>query len=273
MPRIVTGSSRIEYSERGPLRGPLLVFAPGLLLPSQCWDAQVEALSKSFRCVTFDFRGHGSSRGRGHCDMSDLTDELDAVLQETAKKPVHFIGHSLGAYAVLPLASRAPERFASLSLVSASISAEEPHVAHNFLSLAKHWGRKGIAGQEERLINTYFSPESLNAETGEEIVSLWLESVQQAPHKETREVIKAVANRYGMPVEASTIRVPTQIITGTEDVLNPVDRAERIHRIIPDSRMHLIPQVGHALPWEAPAELSSLIRAFIWELSHQAEGQ
>lgn len=58
MPHIAVRGAGLHYEERGA--GPeTVVFAHGLLWSGRLFDRQVEALAPRYRCVTFDFRGHG----------------------------------------------------------------------------------------------------------------------------------------------------------------------------------------------------------------------
>ena len=60
MPRIAVRGAGLHYEEHGA--GPeTVVFAHGLLWSGRLFDRQVEALAPHYRCVTFDFRGHGRS--------------------------------------------------------------------------------------------------------------------------------------------------------------------------------------------------------------------
>lgn len=59
------------------------------------------------------------------------------------------------------------------------------------------------------------------------------------------------------------IRVPTLVISGEEDRVDPpaVLRQELMSRI-PQATLHLLPGIGHLSPLEAPGDLAALIRGF-----------
>ena len=59
-----------------------------------------------------------------------------------------------------------------------------------------------------------------------------------------------------------TIRVPTLIVHGEEDLLD-VSVAHQIHKLIPESELSLIPHAGHLPFWEAPEEFFSRVEAFL----------
>ena len=63
--------------------------------------------------------------------------------------------------------------------------------------------------------------------------------------------------------EMTAIAVPTVVIAGECDKVDPVDvlRAEVLTRI-PQAVMHVLPGTGHLSPLESPQELAALIGRF-----------
>ena len=62
MPKLRVNGVELYYEDVGS--GPqTIVFAHGLLWSCRMFDAQVAALKDRYRCVSFDFRGQGQTRG------------------------------------------------------------------------------------------------------------------------------------------------------------------------------------------------------------------
>ena len=59
MPLLDLGSISLFYQVKG--EGPSIVFIHPPLLTSANFEYQVDELSKNFRVITFDIRGHGRS--------------------------------------------------------------------------------------------------------------------------------------------------------------------------------------------------------------------
>jgi pimeloyl-ACP methyl ester carboxylesterase len=53
------------------------------------------------------------------------------------------------------------------------------------------------------------------------------------------------------------------ILHGANDPLLPVAVAERAHRLIPYSRLEVIPDCGHLAPLDQPEAVSRALRAFL----------
>ncbi len=92
----------------------------------------------------------------------------------------------------------------------------------------------------------------------------------------------APAAKAAWPLEASqeditaavgAITVPTLVISGTEDRVDPpaVLTQESLPRI-PQARLHLLPGVGHLSPLEAPREVAVLIQTFVGTLGPSPAG-
>ncbi len=64
MPKATVNGNEYFYEEMGS--GLPVVFGHSLLFDRHMWDHQVETLSSRYRCIAYDFLGHGgSSPGRG----------------------------------------------------------------------------------------------------------------------------------------------------------------------------------------------------------------
>jgi pimeloyl-ACP methyl ester carboxylesterase len=59
------------------------------------------------------------------------------------------------------------------------------------------------------------------------------------------------------------IAIPTLILHGDDDRLLPVAIAERAHRLIPNSRLEIIPDCGHLAPLEQPEAVNRALREFL----------
>lgn len=55
------------------------------------------------------------------------------------------------------------------------------------------------------------------------------------------------------------IDTPTHVVWGVDDTWIPVDRAHRLHALIPSSSLALIPDAGHLIQLDAPAHLTAEI--------------
>ena len=58
------------------------------------------------------------------------------------------------------------------------------------------------------------------------------------------------------------IAVPTLLIWGELDARSPLDVARQFEQAIPDTKLHVIPGVGHVSNLEAPEQFNAAVREF-----------
>lgn len=73
----------------------------------------------------------------------------------------------------------------------------------------------------------------------------------------------AAANYQPLPVEKMTVRVPTLVIWGEQDMALPVGNLDGLEEYVPDLCIKRIPQGGHWVIHEEPALLCGYMREFL----------
>ena len=110
----------IFYKDWG--KGQPIVFSHGWPLSADDWDAQMLFfLSKGYRVIAHDRRGHGRSTqtGDGH-DMDHYADDLAAVTAHLDLKDAIHVGHSTGGGEVVHYIARHGEsRVSKAAIISA----------------------------------------------------------------------------------------------------------------------------------------------------------
>lgn len=106
-------SVQLAYMDQGG--GDPILCIHGSWDDHHSWDAVADTLSRDFRVVSYDRRGHSASTtppGQGHLS-EDVADAL-ALMNILDLHPAHIIGHSYGANVAIALAGELPS--ATLSL-------------------------------------------------------------------------------------------------------------------------------------------------------------
>jgi pimeloyl-ACP methyl ester carboxylesterase len=105
------------YRELTGESGQPLVMVHGSWVDHHDWDAVVPLLSRSYRVLTYDRRGHSrSERPTGGDSIHDDVADLAALIDELDLAPAHIVGNSLGGSIALQLAMERPEMVRSLNL-------------------------------------------------------------------------------------------------------------------------------------------------------------
>jgi pimeloyl-ACP methyl ester carboxylesterase len=131
---------KLSYQAIGD--GPPVVMVHGLLSNSAFWRLVIApVLSRSYKIVTYDMRGHGRS-GMPPCDYTSaqMAADLERLIDYLDLPPVHLVGHSFGGEVALQLAIRSPKRVKTISLMDARVRALFP-------SLLEYGGTDSLIAQ------------------------------------------------------------------------------------------------------------------------------
>jgi len=96
------------------------------------FNSWVPGLSRKYRVIRLDMRGHGESdipSADSEFSLSVLADDVIALLDHLGEKRVHMVGNSGGGYVGQHLAMQFPERIATLALFASGPGAGTTQVA------------------------------------------------------------------------------------------------------------------------------------------------
>lgn len=109
--------NEIHYEVYGAENSETLVLIHGLDSATRTFDSIIEPLSKKYRVIAYDQRGHGQSLAKGDQYSTEiLAMDLKALLDYLQIKQIHLLGHSLGGRTAARFASLFPDRVDSLMI-------------------------------------------------------------------------------------------------------------------------------------------------------------
>src|SRR3989338_135113 len=107
----------IAWTDGGFYQGPAVIFIHGFPFNRKLWGPQFEALSKSYRVVSYDVRGHGQSEvGDGQYSLEFFVDDLIEGMDHLKIESAVLCGLSMGGYIALRALERHPGRFKGVVL-------------------------------------------------------------------------------------------------------------------------------------------------------------
>ena len=237
--------------------GPAVIFLHGAS-GHVGWLPFLDRLSRSFDVIAPEHPGFGQSEDPAWLERVDdlayfYLDMMDALKLER----VHLMGTSLGGWVAAELAVRNTARLASLTLVCAvGITADGRPIDDIFRMTP-----------EENARRFYFDPERVRARVA---ALAHADPVIAARNRAT--VVRLGYPRFFNPALANwlhRIDVPTLLVWGENDGLVPPVFGEAYRRLIPSSRLVVIPAAGHAPFEEQPEEF---LKAFTGMLAERGVG-
>jgi pimeloyl-ACP methyl ester carboxylesterase len=218
-----------------------------------------QLLAPRARVVVPDFRAHGRSDvPRSGWSVSDLADDLAAILDQLGIPQVVLAGFSMGGMAAVDFALRYPKRLTGLVLMGSSASAEDLIRSAQIKGLAKLIDLTGPA----RFLPTEAARSTFSAEyrrRHRQEVTRWESVVRAMPRAALTQALRAVGGRKSHLDRLDQITVPVVIVSGGTDAIVRPRHSQMMHRRIPGSRLIVYPKAGHAVPLERSGEIAELI--------------
>lgn len=275
MPEIKVNGATLHYQKIGI--GPeTIVFAHGLLWSGRMFEEQVAYFKERYRCITFDFRGQGHSEvTTGGYDMDTLYEDAAALITELDAAPCHFVGLSMGGFIGMRLAARKPQLLKSLALLETSADPEPKENVGKYKTMAYIGRWLGLGLVADRVMPIMFGQKFMS-DTNPARIALRDKQKQLMVGNNRKGITLAtlgVVNRQGIYDEISSIKVPTLVMVGDQDVATVPAKAERIHKQIANSKLVIIPGGGHTSTVEEPTFVNEQLDLFLREQGQQEAGK
>ena len=265
MPTAHINGFDMYYRERG--QGPPLVLAHGLMGSIDMMDAlgeNPESLSRRFRLINYDARGHGRSgytTDPAGYSWYALAEDLLALLRHLGIERAYVGGGSMGAGTSLVFALDHPEMVERLVLIAPPPLGEDMGpVQRMFLAFAAIIEAQGLERAVEVAMGLPQFQVLREANPQEfEWMRGWL--LSQNP----RSVVPAIRGLLGgppLPEERfGEIGARTLVVAHPDDEIHPLASARRLQESIPDCQLVVAPTMTHYR--EHPQELANIIEGFL----------
>jgi len=247
---------RMHYLAMGPASGPPVILVHGLGGRAEDWWNVAPVLAQAgFRVYMPDLIGFGRSQQPADFSYSvrDQAAVVLAFMDKLGLKQVDLAGWSMGGWIVQLVAIEHPERVGKLILID-SVG----------LNIKPLW-------DTDLFVPT--SPQELA-----ELDGLLMPHPQPIPPFIERDVLR-IFRRNGWVIKRALatmktaqdvtdnllpqLKMPVLIVWGSLDQIAPVDQAQTMHKLIPQSQIDVIPGCGHMVPLQCAAEMDSQVLQFV----------
>lgn len=247
----------------GTAERPLLILGPSLGTSVEAlWGAVAQHLADDFHVVGWDLPGHG--RASNFTDdtpvsIPGLAADVAAAVAELSKErghdgeTFHYAGCSIGGAVGLQLAVDSPDRLRSLTTVCSAAVFGTPQGWHERAATVREQGTGAIlTSSAER----WFAPGFIAANG--DISGSLLHSLQHADRFAYARLCEALAN-FDVRERLTDITTPVLAIAGGHDIATPVASSQEIVDGVATGQVHVLSQVAHLAPAEAPLQVAALI--------------
>jgi 3-oxoadipate enol-lactonase len=252
MPYAAINGTDLYYESHG--EGHPLVLSHGIGSNHLHWWQQIPVLSKHFRVITFDHRGFGFSKDNNDLGPKAFVDDLEALLAHLGVGKAILCGQSMGGATIGGYASRHPDRVTAL-ILSCSGGGFFP-VTHSEAF------KQAIANVKNYEEFSKVAIEQDNFPTRHPVLRFLFDSMAQLNHSFPMSRLPDMRGRKFSIEPLVHAKVPALLLGGEDD--NGANGALRqIHGLLAGSKLHIVPNAGHLLFFEAPETYNKLVLDFL----------
>lgn len=259
MPFAENDGTRIYWEEHGG--GPPLVLIMGLGYTSEMWHRMLPAFASQYRTIIFDNRGVGRSQvPETPYTIADMAADAAAVMDAAAIDRAHVFGISMGGLIAQEFAIRYPARVRSL-----------------VLGCTHHGGREAVTADRE-VLEVLMARGDMTAEEGVRAMAPYIYD-SSTPRERVEEDLEIRRRTYPTregyfgQIQAilgfdardrlAEISARTLVIHGENDRLVPPENGRLLNRLIPNSKLVMLPGASHIFMTDRPDESLDAVLSFI----------
>lgn len=251
MKKIKLNGIELAYERRG--KGTSLMLIHGYPLDHSIWNEVAAQLENDFDLILPDLRGFGESTTiESPYSISDIANDLAALLDSLGVEQTALAGHSMGGYVALAFAKAFPQRVSGLALVSSQAAADTPERKEGRYKTAADVAQNGVQIVADAMTDKLSSQQNVQDVIRPLIGKQSVAGVTGA--------LKAMAEREDLTSFVAAFGCPLVLIHGNADALIPIDRAREIKAIVPSANLVELAGAGHMPMMETPKETALALK-------------
>jgi pimeloyl-ACP methyl ester carboxylesterase len=259
----VAYAHRMHVVHDGSRQKPPLLLVHGSGASGASWSPVVPALAAHHHVIRIDLPGCGQSPPARSYDVPAQARRVAAVLDDLGLSPVTTVAHSSGGYVATALAEQRPDLVSALALVSTGprLDALLPQPVILRVLLAPPFGPLLWSRRSDAMIRRGINATAARAvDVPDDLVA----DLRGITYRTFRTVLRrntAYVAERSVPERLAALEVPVLVIFGTADPRWEPSSAH-LYDPVPNTRVELLPGVGHIPMLEASEATSALLLSF-----------
>ena len=260
------GQVRIHYQEKGT--GVPLLLIHGFSSSTFSWKDIFEQLSRNFRVIAVDLKGHGfSDKPDGDYTRRAQAALIVQLLDYLKIEKAWLVGNSMGGEIALNVALLNGHRVAGLILIdSGGINVEGGQ------SLAPSYIRIPVLGRllvalaltSDRLVRRGLEKSFFDdSKVTDERIAAYHRPLKTRGGQLAGVRARMQAGQFPVEPQLDRVKVPTLIIWGADDIVIPPAAGRRMNALIAASKLVIIENCGHTPQEERPERVLEEIQKFV----------
>ena len=272
---VIINGHRIACGAHGNSEGEPVLLIHGTPSHSYIWRNVLPGLTQAgYRVYLFDLLGFGASERPRNPETDTSVGAQDAIITGLLDywnlSSVHLVAHDIGGAVGMRFAIFHPEKTRSLTLIDTVSFDSWPSETwrsiidqglDSLMQAPRQEHRERLTKQLKMVVYDKTIMEG-------EVLKAYLDPItgpigqpgffqHQVAHYDSRYTEKINDRLHELG------NLPVQILWGENDQWQPLSYAEKLHSVIPDSQLKVLPEAGHFLMEDKPVKTSGYIDEFI----------
>lgn len=253
---VASDGCTLAYRFDGPVEAPVLMLSNSLGTAMHMWAPQIAPLTRTFRVLRYDSRGHGRSAApAGSYSIERLGLDALELIRGLDVRRTHFCGLSMGGMVGQWLAIHAPETLNRLVLSNTAACLGPAAGWQARIDAVERGGMDAVSGVVR---DRWFS-----AQAAPDLVSLGV-SMVLATNPQGYAACCAAIRDMDQRADLARIRAPTLVIAGAADAATSPEHAAELASAIAGARLQTL-DAGHLANLEQPTAFSDALARFLVE--------
>jgi len=254
----------LAYLTMGDPDGTPVVLVHGYTDNARDWVPLIPYLSKHFRLIVVDLRGHGRSSKPDCCyTLPDFAYDIVLLLDSLGVRKADIVGHSLGSLIAQVFAETWPEHTGKVVLISSTggppPGAPSRKPQFDFAAQIRQL-EEPLDPDSQFMVSWWDSPTPVDADfikrqrrdSAAIPLRVWLAVLDQA-----------LGNPADLQRTLPRLKAPTLLIWGSADPIMEPEVRVTLRQALPHAQVRIFEGLGHNPFWEDPRGCAAVINAFL----------
>jgi pimeloyl-ACP methyl ester carboxylesterase len=260
---LLPNGEHLAYVEMGNPNGPPVVLIHGYTDNARDWVPLIPYLSKKFRLIAVDIRGHGRSDKPECCyTRIDFAYDIKLLLDLLHIERADIVGHSLGSLIAQMLAEQWPERVRRVVLISSTAGPRAGSAprkpAFDYAAEIRKL-KEPIDPDSPFMIAWWDSPKPVNPE----FIRRQRRDAAQIPLAVWLAVLDQGAGFADLQRTLPKVKAPALLIWGSDDPIMEEEGRQTLREALPSAQVKVFEGLGHNPFWEDPEAVAGVINRFL----------
>jgi pimeloyl-ACP methyl ester carboxylesterase len=260
---LLPNSEHLAYIDMGDPKGPAVVLVHGYTDNARDWVPLIPYLSKLYRLIVVDIRGHGRSDKPECCYARiDFAYDIKLLLDALHIPRADIVGHSLGSMITQVLAEQWPERVRKVILISSTGGprpGSKPEKPEFDYAAEIRKLKEPIDPDSPFMVAWWSSPKPVNPE----FIRRQRRDAANIPLAVWLAVLDQGANPSDIQRNLTKLKAPTLLIWGSDDPIMEEEVRQTLREALPSATVKVFEGLGHNPFWEEPQAVAVVINKFL----------